>query len=71
MLWCCFRAITTIGYRDITVTSAVGRAIVVATACGDSVRGGAHDGGGRFCNELMLARQRAALCLDKLEHWTN
>jgi hypothetical protein len=29
-LWCCFQAVTTIGYGDITVTSAIGRAIVVA-----------------------------------------
>ena len=29
-LWCCFQAVTTIGYGDITVTSAVGRMIVVA-----------------------------------------
>lgn len=59
-LWCCFQAVTTIGYGDITVTSAIGRAIVaVLTAAVVS-----------YCNELMLARRNEslALYLDKLEH---
>lgn len=59
-LWCCFQAVTTIGYGDITVTSAIGRAIVaVLTASVVS-----------YCNELMLARhnESLALYLDMLEH---
>ena len=56
-LWCCFQAVTTIGYGDITVTSAIGRAIVVVLVVS-------------YCNELMLARRNEslALYLDKLEH---
>ena len=66
VLWCCFQAVTTIGYGDITVTSAVGRAIVVAL----SVVGILFAAVVSYCNELMLARRNEslALYLDKLEH---
>jgi uncharacterized membrane protein len=66
VLWCCFQAVTTIGYGDITVTSAVGRAIVVAL----SVVGILFVAVVSYCNELMLARRNEslALYLDKLEH---
>ena len=64
-LWCCFQAVTTIGYGDITVTIVVVLSVVgilfvaVLTAAVVS-----------YCNELMLARRNEslALYLDKLEH---
>ncbi|KUH59356.1 hypothetical protein AUL39_03285 [Tractidigestivibacter scatoligenes] len=70
-LWCCFQAVTTIGYGDITVTSAVGRAIVVAlSVVGILFVAVLTAAVVSYCNELMLARRNEslALYLDKLEH---
>lgn len=70
-LWCCFRAVTTIGYGDINITSAIGRAIVVVLSVVGilfvAVLTAAVVG---YCNELMLARRNESLALypDKLEH---
>lgn len=71
VLWCCFQAVTTIGYGDITVTSAVGRAIVVAlSVVGILFVAVLTAAVVSYCNELMLARRNEslALYLDKLEH---
>lgn len=71
VLWCCFQAVTTIGYGDITVTSAVGRAIVVAlSVVGILFVAVITAAVISYCNELMLARRNEslALYLDKLEH---
>ena len=70
-LWCCFQAVTTIGYGDITVTSAVGRAIVVVlSVVGILFVAVLTAAVVSYCNELMLARRNEslALYLDKLEH---
>lgn len=70
-LWCCFQAVTTIGYGDITVTSPVGRAIVVAlSVVGILFVAVLTAAVVSYCNELMLARRNEslALYLDKLEH---
>lgn len=70
-LWCCFQAVTTIGYGGITVTSAVGRAIVVAlSVVGILFVAVLTAAVVSYCNELMLARRNEslALYLDKLEH---
>ena len=57
VLWCCFQAVTTIGYGDITVTSAVGRAIVVAlSVVGILFVAVLTAAVVSYCNELMLAR---------------
>ena len=57
-LWCCFQAVTTIGYGDITGVVGI-LFVAVLTAAVVS-----------YCNELMLARRNEslALYLDKLEH---
>lgn len=70
-LWCCFQAVTTIGYGDITVTSTVGRAIVVVlSVVGILFVAVLTAAVVSYCNELMLARRNEslALYLDKLEH---
>jgi voltage-gated potassium channel len=70
-LWCCFQAVTTIGYGDITVTSPVGRAIVVAlSVVGILFVAVLTAAVVSYSNELMLARRNEslALYLDKLEH---
>lgn len=70
-LWCCFQAVTTIGYGDITVTSAIGRAIVVVlSVVGILFVAVLTAAVVSYCNELMLARRNEslALYLDKLEH---
>jgi hypothetical protein len=70
-LWCCFQSVTTIGYGDITVTSAVGRMIVVAlSVVGILFVAVLTAAVVSYCNELMLARRNEslALYLDKLEH---
>ena len=70
-LWCCFQAVTTIGYGDITVTSAVGHAIVVAlSVVGILFVAVLTAAVVSYCNELMLARRNEslALYLDKLGH---
>ena len=70
-LWCCFHAVTTIGYGDITVTSTVGRAIVVVlSVVGILFVAVLTAAVVSYCNELMLARRNEslALYLDKLEH---
>lgn len=70
-LWCCFQSVTTIGYGDITVTSAVGRIIVVAlSVVGILFVAVLTAAVVSYCNELMLARRNEslALYLDKLEH---
>lgn len=70
-LWCCFQAVTTIGYGDITVTSTVGRAVVVVlSVVGILFVAVLTAVVVSYCNELMLARRNEslALYLDKLEH---
>ena len=70
-LWCCFQAVTTIGYGDITVTSAIGRAIVVVlSVVGILFVAVLTAAVVSYCNELMLARRNESLALCTWTSWS-
>lgn len=70
-LWCCFEAVTTIGFGDVPVTTVVGRLIVVVLSVVSifflAVLTAAVV---NYSAELMRARrdESTALFLDQLEH---
>lgn len=70
-LWCCFEAVTTIGFGDVPVTTSVGR-IIVAVLSVVSIFFLAIVTAAvvNYTSELMRARrdESVALFLDKLEH---
>lgn len=70
-LWCCFEAVTTIGFGDVPVTTAVGRIVIVVLSIVSifflAVLTAAVV---NYSAELMRARrdESTALFLDQLEH---
>lgn len=69
-LWCCFEAVTTIGFGDVLVTTPLGRAIVVLLSIEGIVFIAVLTGAVvNYSTELMRARRNesVALFLDKLE----
>lgn len=70
-LWCCFEAVTTIGFGDVLVATPLGRAIVVLLSLEGIVFIAVLTGAAvNYSTELMRARRNesVALFLDKLEH---
>lgn len=70
-LWCCFEAVSTIGFGDVLVQTALGRAVVVLLSVASifylAVLTAFFV---NYCSEAMRARrdQSIALFVDRLEH---